>query len=286
MTDVRWFFRTWSHQAGGDLWSLSWVQELVRRLEADDDPAHWMQSVAELRTELNGVIPSNTVTTSTAAHLHFALDMVDTINPVQEYRYLALGYLVQADVVFPLASLPSAWFDALLRRRQTGVVRAFYELTHKRGSASVLHCVRDSRNITEWHERMALQLVAQAEQELTQVSHMGIALGHGETSDGSGLDARYMPLARLVFSPEELTSLRRQEAYMAEQFAHLYTAVRSESHRQGEPRRPCRAGLCRQQRLPGEAQGSALDARPLHGPPYLIPELDALLKAAQARHET
>ncbi|ALO05751.1 hypothetical protein AQF52_0149 [Streptomyces venezuelae] len=48
-----------------------------------------------------------------------------------------------------------------------------------------------------------------------------------EDSTSSGKDAQYDPLAPLLLPPEELTSFRRQrqDAYVSEQFAHLFSAV-------------------------------------------------------------
>ncbi|MFB8029739.1 hypothetical protein ACFQ6U_33255 [Streptomyces sp. NPDC056465] len=329
MTSVQWFHDHWADKTVGDWWTRRWVHELVRRLKTDEDPAHWTESVAELRSELDEVIPNQAANPFTAAHLYFALDLVDTINLVQEHRQMAPGYLIQValtdkelakaagfpaapvcnpprgsslpaetrprrnllgrypkvplDGRLPLAGLPDQWFRYLLRHNQTGVLKSLYQLSHDRGSASVLHCVRNSKNLAEWHAGMALQIVAYAGQMLTPVSDHGVAFAPGEAPDPSGLDARYHPLAQLLFSPDELTSLRRQEAYMSEQFAHLFTAVIFGLHLQ--------ENLDALVRAVGEACGGFLEKRKslramrgrYEAPPYLIPELDALLKAAAAR---
>ncbi|MCX4986570.1 hypothetical protein [Streptomyces sp. NBC_00572] len=331
MTSVMWFIDHFNDRILGEWWTRRWVWELARRLKTDDDPAHWTESVTELRAELNEVTLRHAATPFTAAHLHFALDLVDTINPVQEHRHMAPGYLllvaltdeehanvsgvfpeapvcnppqgislppevrrprrdllgrypeVPLDGRLPLASLPGEWLSMLLRRDQIGVLRSLYQLTHERASASVLTCVRDSRHLTQWHEGMALQIVAFAGQMITRVTPDGTTRTHGEGADDPGLDALYEPLPRLLFSPEELTSLRQQEAYMHEQFAHLFAAVVSGRHLQESVDSLASwVGEARSHFLEIRKELRAMRGRYLV-PPYLVPELDALLKAAAAR---
>ncbi|MFH7340793.1 hypothetical protein [Streptomyces sp. KHY 26] len=329
MTSVVWFIDHFNDRVVGEWWTRRWTWELVRRLKTDDDPSYWTRTVAELRAELDEVTLKHAAKPFTAAHLHLALDIVETINPVPEHRHMAPGYLIQTalteeelsggpgfppapacspprgfkvppglrrprhdllgrrpkaplDGRIPLSSLPDEWFALLLRRDQTTVLRHLYQVTYGRAADSVLRCVRDSRDLTHWHQNMALQLVAYAGQLLIAVSNDGVTHSEEDLAD-SGQDAQYDPLARLLFSPEELASFRRQDAYMSEQFAHLFAAVWTGQHLQENldalavsVRGASDGHLELRKRL-----------RSMRGryevPPYLVPELDALLKAAAAR---
>ncbi|MFI9747600.1 hypothetical protein [Streptomyces sp. NPDC052494] len=95
MTSLGWYFDHWADRTVGAWWTRRWVWELVRLLKSDDDPVHWAKSAAAHRAELNQLVLRHAATPFTAAHLHFALDLVDTINPVREHRHRAPDYLLE-----------------------------------------------------------------------------------------------------------------------------------------------------------------------------------------------
>ncbi|MFD4377505.1 hypothetical protein [Streptomyces sp. NPDC058486] len=329
MTSVMWFIDHFNDRVVGEWWTRRWIWGLVARLKADDDPASWTQAITELRADLDTATFNNAANPFTVAHLHFALDIVETINPVPEHRHMAPGYLLQTamtqdelsdesrfppapacspprgykvphdvrrprrnllgyrpkaplDGLLPLRNLPDEWCALLLRRDQAAALRAVYQLTYARAANSVLRCVRDSRDLTHWHQNMALQIVAYAGQLLVAVSNDGVTHAEYDAAD-PGMDAVYDPIARFLFSPEELTSFRRQDAYMSEQFAHLFAAVWTGQHLQENL-----DALALSVREASDGHLTMrMGLRSMRGryeiPPYLVPELDALLKAATPR---
>jgi hypothetical protein len=312
MVDPLWFMLEsgWNREIGA-WWVRRWAYDFCLQLESRESPQAWTETIAATRRDLDATFLGQAADPATAASVWFAVDLVETVNLVPEHRSAGPGYLIQVALtvdeleawqgrwpppapstpadpgltsgpadpevplhgMLPLRDLPEAWVDTRLIRGQLEVLRDLYRIVHKRAEQAITKAVRESRDLAEWREAMALQIITRASQNILPVTRSGMGWAGADEID---------PRARLLFEDGELESLRKGEAYAEEQFAHLGTALDKGCHEQAyidelavkvrestddplETRRALRAGRAR-----------------YRVPPFLVRELDQHLRARGA----
>lgn len=338
MVDPDWFNRSRANDRIEGWWVRRWAYDLCVQLKSKESPEAWSRIIATTRDDLNARILRQAANTSTAAHVWFAVDLVETVNQVPEHRHLALAYLIQlaltareaeawVDAVIlvprrpplevplesyilaltgrkvemrqdwfpsppatpadpalaskpglpgvplhgmlPLHDLPRRWILIMLGHRQHGVLRDLYRLVHGRAEQTIIRAIRESRDLSEWREAMALQIIARVSQHILPVTRDGM----GTLSRGN-----FSEIAGMLFSDDELDSLRKGEAYAAEQYAHLSVALHWGWHEEthiGYLREITREAVEEWDSDPFPIRRALRAGRGRYYlPPFLIPELD------------
>jgi hypothetical protein len=308
LVDPAWFMQRWLFRDNyeiGAWWVRRWAYDFCVQLKSNESPQAWTEIIAATRHDLDAAFLAQAANPLTAGFTRFAVDLVETVNMVPRLRGLAPRYLIRVALTFdellawqgkwpppvpatladpgvtsgpaapevpvhgliPLQYLPREWGDIMLSLREAEVVRDLYRIIHKRAERAIAKAVSESRDLAEWREAMALQIISRASQHIVPLTDSALGIVGGETE-----------LARNLFRDGELESLRKVEAYAAEQLAHLREAldrgcyeqayidelvakVRESSDDPFETRRALRAGRGRYK-----------------VPPFLLRELDQYLK--------
>ncbi|MFF0195861.1 hypothetical protein ACFYT5_23350 [Streptomyces anulatus] len=291
MIDVRQFhLETFHGHPIGAHWTRFWVFGLAcNTVGAVEEGSNWSELVRAHRSSLDIMASTGLADCNTLAVLHIAIDIVETVELAPELHFLAVDFLMHValteeeipapgeplvppeqgptaplDGCIPLQSLPFAWRREMVRRGQREVLRQLLMIPHEQLSAAIKQCVRHSRNLEEWQAGMVRQLIYHERMKVSSLTY--------------GDRPSYI---ENLFTPEEITTLTKQERYAAEQFAHLGTALGFRRHLQeslDELTEKARTIEGDTLRLRTELR--AMRAR-YEVPPYLVPELEALLRAAR-----
>lgn len=290
MIDVRQFHLMGGREPIGAQWTRFWVFGLAcNTVGAAEEGGNWSELVAAHRSSLDIMASGGLANSDTMALLHIAIDIVETVELAPELHMLAIDYLMNValteaeipppgqplvppeqgptapmDGCLPLQNLPFAWKREMLQRGQREVLRQLFMISHEQLSAAIQQCVRHSRNLEEWQAGMVRQLIYHTRMKVTSVTY--------------GDRPSYV---KDLFTPEEITTLTRQERYAAEQFAHLGTALGYGRHLQKSLDELTERSLT----IEGDTLRLRMQLRAMRAryevPPYMVPELEALLRSAR-----
>jgi len=118
----------------------------------------------------------------------------------------------------PAAYLPAIAITALYDNGQLDAMRALYHVIGCRIHQRRKTVQRNSQTHDEWLRDLAALAIALVERKVVPVTETGLGIG------------RWNPGIENLFSANQLTTLRRDEAFFAEQFAHLLSLIAVGGH--------------------------------------------------------
>jgi hypothetical protein len=245
----------------------SWCAEVAMQLRDVRDPDGWSVSIQHLRSSLEQHVSNNEIGMRTSGHALYVLDILQTSCEYDKH-FFVLGSVLQVES-FKISGNPfvTQLGDALYRRGGADALRMTYDMVRSRARERQRRVQQESADYASWLWDLGQLATSLFELHLTPV-----------TTGLQGVNTDWHPLARALFSHGELEQLRRDEAYFAEQFAHMFACIVGKSYlRESFPSAPERVGeLSHTDRRALREQLRSRRAR-YTLPPFLFKDLDRIL---------
>jgi hypothetical protein len=218
-------------------WARAWAARLFDELsepEVVQNHLNWQNAVDEHREDVDVQLQHGEIqNTGTAAPTWFVLDLLQVAGDGDDsaFRGFILGYVLQialSDRLWQeiihippdraedsdaqrvtLSTFPWAILPVLFRRRKFVVLTNLYALIRDRIKTLRVECIEGSASYELWLHSLVKLSIALRERHYVPIQ--------------SG--SEWHPVAQMIFTPERLTQERRDEAFFAEQFAHLATSI-------------------------------------------------------------
>jgi hypothetical protein len=223
-------------------------REVVHRLISPlGDVAGWPMILADVRRDIDDLAADNTIGVGSASSMHFVTDLLEAaaISGTTPHVPRSVAGLVAGAVISdrqwreviqamardrgiqtrkldygrpPVMQMLGEILSTLYDRGERDVIRLLYTTIRGRVHRLRRMAQRESGTYDEWLTHLATLSVFLIERNGVPVT---------EPAGGIG---SWHPLAEWAFSSDELGTMRRDEAFFSEQFAHLFTVVAKGAH--------------------------------------------------------